>query len=97
MQGCEATNLQYSLSLKRMVFAARRPRRTTVAAGAGVSGLLRAWLSCGCSVLGSPATSDPRARLSSLDRDEPLPEAGFDGFRVCDGQGVLCREVLVNL
>jgi hypothetical protein len=34
--------------------------------------------------------------LSALDRGEPLPEAGFDSFRVCDVQGVLCWEVLVN-
>ena len=38
----------------------------------------------------------PRARLSSLDRGEPLPEAGFDSFGIGGRQGVLSREVLVD-
>jgi hypothetical protein len=43
-QGCAVTNLQYSLSRKRMVFAAMRQRRTTVVSGTGVSGLSQARL-----------------------------------------------------
>jgi hypothetical protein len=37
-----------------------------------------------------------RGRLSSLDRDEPLPEAGFNSFRIGGRQCVFAREVLVN-
>jgi hypothetical protein len=33
----------------------------------------------------------PRARLSSLDCEEPFPEAGFDSFRVYGGHVFFAR------
>ena len=96
--GSVATNLQCSLSRKRMVFAATRRRRTTAVSGAGVSGASKAWLCpSGSSALGTLDSFRRRITpLSSFDRREPLPEGALNKFSVGRGQRVLDGKVLVD-